>query len=344
MYKVRIDYFPLDAGCAQMCSHCAFKKRVDGSNSGATVTETQETFSILEQLLKKRRINYHFGLMGNHNVPIPDFTFPELVKMFSVQCDIPFTQSEVVAFSEKLKAILSEKKLNPSYVVITLCSHSHIISNDETNMASMLIEQITPWYFEIGKYIRISYNSNQVKRSIYDKDTDSIISSHKEHFRPLIKKYAGKNKIYGKEAAENTFLDGDFKMLYSHYSTNVQKKSIHLNHRVISTEFTQTNNYEFNLKIGNVNYSEEYEANFTIAKKGVMLMHSTIGINNPIFWMTHLDFRECVVRTNKKYPKMIETVNELLSQNYFLYQELFKSGMRDAEMMLGFNKYRPRFL
>src|SRR6266403_4352042 len=75
-----IEIFPAEKSCEQRCSKCPMALK-DGQITATRIDQqVQETFSILEHLLKEHSIEYDLHYAASFNL-FPDIKYPELIRM-----------------------------------------------------------------------------------------------------------------------------------------------------------------------------------------------------------------------------------------------------------------------
>lgn len=325
---VRVEWLPFSSGCAKMCPHCSLKKTCLKEEISE---DAQKTFALIEEMTSKKNMYCDFAIAGNEEIPLPNFKKPEIINEVMVQCDIPYEKQAVKSFSKKIKNMLSEKKLQPKQLGVALFPSHHIITNKEVGMAKMLIDEISTWYFTINnfkKYLRVSFNTNQVPRDVFERDSGQIkIAQNK--LKILLESYSnGDNSII--TVNEDWQKDDSCKVISTDYILKNYDNVIYFDQRVISTVFEKPV-FEFNKKNGLTRLSKSCNPMFMITKKGVMLIHSTKNINNPIFWVNHQDFKESLIKLDEYDFEIFEMINFLIETNWNFYNEAFQDSLKSTK-------------
>ena len=83
------------------------------------------------------------------------------------------------------------------------------------------------------------------------------------------------------------------------------------------------------------------DVSLLIAPAGVMLSHSTVTVNNPIFWVSHRDFRESLVAFRQaSWVQVFDIIQFLFWQNEMLFKEASSLGIKDNQMKEYFEENR----
>jgi hypothetical protein len=88
---------------------------------------------------------------------------------------------------------------------------------------------------------------------------------------------------------------------------------------------------------------------FAIAPRGVMIMHSSMSVNNPAFWFSHSDFRNIIAKErNKPNFNLLEFAQHIVTENGSMYEAFFKNAKNFNALSFNtflqlFEHYRSEF-
>jgi hypothetical protein len=157
-------------------------------------------------------------------------------------------------------------------------------------------------------------------------------------------------KIYGySRKAPRTIKMAGGLMYANQYSAKIGSKKVVILNRVIAGMKTT------NLKVKN--RDEAIEAtiiakqllDFAITPRGVMLMHSSLAINNPILWLSHNDFRKILkAESIKNSFSPTKFVQKVIMNNIVMYDVVPKHFVKKDVVLTNdhflalFEHFRPK--
>ncbi len=346
MNNLNIEIFPALKSCDQGCPPCPLAKRDNEVTAIKIDEQVQITFSLLEEALKSSKLNYDLHFSSKFDLA-PEFKYPELVNMarFTTRKDIGLN-GNVENFSNSIKEMLDTKNINPKVIGYSIVPLSPVLSLNEVDIIRKLNEEISSWYFgSTDKEIQVTIRSNLLKLNVYEEKIAEVFTNDAVLLKKLMMEFTSK---YRNIARIGDVIDG--RMYYNLFEGTKKKRKISYHNRVIANKKV-IDSPKFN--IGQAwslyPFKDHDVVDFAIAPKGVMLMHTSLAINNPVLWISHSDFLESLkhelLNTKRKFSP-IKLLQNLMAENQIMYRMFMRKKKEEnlsekIDFMKSYESTRP---
>ncbi len=319
---IAIELFPSEKSCEQGCNICPMARHEKSVIGKKVDQNVQETFSFLESVFKKQGYMYDMHFASAQDL-FPVLAHPELIHMARFETNKSVRiNGNAEHFSDGIKTILEKNHIDPKVIGFSVVPNHPVISKDDVNVVRNILHAVQSWYFtKEHRSIEVTLRSNLIPREIFDQNLSRFLPNDTHHLRRLGLEYESllpKKKRY-------LFERGNGRVYVNEYISRIGTKKITLANRVIGvkkdTNIQKTNSDQ---AIRSIPWTSKYIFDFAIAPKGVMLMHSSLTINNPIMWMSHSDFRKSMVAAlaEQKIFSLSKFFINIIYKNVILYNGL----------------------
>ena len=325
-YHISIELFPAEKSCEQGCNICPMARHERTIIAKKVDENVQATFSFLEAVLKKYNLGYDMHFASAHDL-FPLLAHPELIRMARFETNKSVrSNGNADHFSEGIRALLQNNVINPKVIGFSLVPNHPIIAQEDMDVVKNILDSITRWYFiREHKSIEVTLRSNLIPRSLFEEILPRLLPNDTYHLRKLGLVYQDQSLLPKKK--RHLFEYGTGRVYVNEYISKIGTKKIILANRIIGVrkdEHIEEKNVSEAIR--SIPWNSRHIFDFAIAPKGVMLMHSSLTINNPIMWMSHQDFQkslELALVTPKKFSLSKFFIN-IIYKNALLYDHLME--------------------
>lgn len=315
---IGIEIFPAEKSCEQGCSVCPLSNRGNQVTNTEINGEVQETFYLLEKYLYNSDVMYDMHFTSLFHL-FPKLKRPELIYMSRFETNkrvrMPNAPRE---FSENIKFALEENHIDPKVIGFSIVPMVPVVSEPDANIISELLDEITSWYFQSTyKKIQVTVRTNMLPMEKFEQALPYLLSADEMFLRKIVEDRSIVTHFV-KDSSKHLreFPDGH---LYGSFYYGRQKTNrIFVGNRVIAPK----KNFDIVDQAFHETPRITQDVAFAIAPKGVMLVHSSTAINNPIRWMSHKDFRDSLKKVAKLYSSryfILQFCRQMIFQNAVMY-------------------------
>lgn len=323
---MNIEIFSATKSCEQGCSICPLARKDSEVTTDQINTDVQQSFAFFEKLLKKTRTKYELHL-GSTPRLFPKIKYPELVHKarFETSKNV-FQSSGLAEFTGNVNRVFQTHALNPKILGFSIVPQSPLVSDTEVQLIKNIVGILGDWYYKKQyRSIEVTIRSNLIKRSLYEMVFPHLFATDNLYLKTLAREYGSLYKESDKPILLEEFAGGD--IYCSEYKSKSGTQKLVISNRVIASR--QIDNVETaNLnQIKFVYPRHRLYLDFAIAPRGVMLMHTSLAINNPILWITHSDFRKTLKAkmAGKSKFSYMKFAQKIILQNLVMYRYVLKN-------------------
>lgn len=294
---MNIEIFPAEKSCEQGCSTCPLARKDSIITAKSIDQKVQNSFSLVERLLGKQRIPYNLHFPSAFEL-FPKVRHPGLIKMARFESGKKmYTEGEVTAFSQKIKNILHQNNIRPAVIGISAVPHFPVLSATEERGMHLIVADIGKWHFTKGnREIEFTMRSNLIKTSLFEEVIPQLISADRAHIHGMLSKIGIVD-----DTKSGIYTGTSIGRVYQSRHVGLQgTNSINITNRVIASFGEKESTSSLMDQVYELYPRFHKDIDLAIAPKGVMLMHSSLSINNPIFWMEHYDFQRTLLNAVRK--------------------------------------------
>lgn len=344
-----IELFPANKTCEQGCKTCPLARKSSEVTATEINADVQMSFSILEEILQKKSFNYELNFAAGLPHLFPKLRFPKLIKKtrFETRNDVGLGNN-AWHFSENVRTLLQDHKIDPKILGFSVVPQHPVVSADDGLLINRLIELVGSWYFTKYKTIDVTVRSNLIAMPIFKKVISHLFVADKTYLKEVLKKQGAKICGYSRKAPRTVKMAGG-RMYVNQYSAKIGSRKIIILNRVIA-----------GMKATNLKKKNHHEAieatviakqliDFAITPRGVMLMHSSLAINNPVLWLSHNDFRKALeTESAKSNFSLTKFVQKIIMNNVVMYDVVPKHFVKKDIVLTNdhflalFEHYRPK--
>lgn len=340
---MNIEIYPAEKTCEQGCSIYPLARKERLTAAASINEDVQNTFSLLEVLLKKNKVNYTLHYPAVFNL-FPKLNYPELIEMARFETMKGFDPK---VYSSDLQRLLKDNRVKPKTLGFSIVPEFPIISEMEKGLLKETISELQSWHSLTRKRsMAVTIRSNLIPLLFLSKIKEKLIAVDNLYLKSLVKERP--EIVHSRRGRLEYELPGGY-VYWNECKGKTKSGNLDISNRVmgwikLSKEEAPKIYFEQAVKQYN---SVKYAKNIVIAPQGVMLMHTSLYINNPILWMSHYDFRSQLKSAWEKDEfSSVNLIKDLIQQNASMYnwsvnnkddfQLLFKE-----DYQLLFYDYRP---
>lgn len=323
-----IEIFPAHKSCAQGCAICPLSSRGHTSSQVRIDTNVQETISLLEETINQidGRYNIHFtGALSEDNSELfPTLKHPERLHMARFEThERVRREGGVKEFTREMRRILEREHINPDTIGFSIVPESPLINHVDAYLMRTTIEGIGEWFFDsTPRNIEVTIRSNMIPMETLRAVSSQLLSNDEKYIRPILEQYIDPQFISVTERKKITHKSVNYTFYYNEYSTLVPENNsvLSISNRAIALhDRKMTKNLEKKQAIYAMCMTNG-GVNIAVAPQGVMILHVSAFINNPILWLSHDDFRT-TLRSRSKKPgfSMTGFASDVIQENLIFY-------------------------
>lgn len=335
---IDIEFFPGEKTCAQGCPACPLAKKTGEKLKNTTVDENaQKTFSLLESVIAQKRHTYNLHASAGLTL-LPEIAHPARIYMARFESTpLEYGKDFAKEFSARIRNVLWEKRIKPKVIGFSIVPKSPIVSYEEAQKILDIIREIKKWHlWRANTAIEVTIRSNLISKELFEESMTPAYFNDIEYLRQIAKIFSCRT--------QKTYVVGNnkFSMVYSHeYAAIMHSKKVTINNRMIAiADKCNTAERYLDQAVRQSNIAK-IVLDFAIAPRGVMFMHSSDAIHNPILWVGHDDFRNTLmIESQKTSFDFTNFVRSMIQQNAAMYETLHKEKKRISKPI---NNYMPHF-
>jgi hypothetical protein len=333
-----LEVFPTNHSCAAGCNHCPLSRKLDKNPSSKINTEVLTTSQLIAQVAKdqKKPIDFvyagHIDMLSEHFIQI--FEHPEQVSDIRFAYDPKDTrsfhvQTQVVA--EQINILnqqVSGLKLNEFAGTVYPKNKFHLTKSEKAFVVKTLkiMSTLSGVNQKKCRYV-VELHANMITPDLYEKKFPMFESGNSKLFDEL---YPLLN-LFGKPGMinKNFFLLQHMGYCYTsslslgyfekRFNKSIEVKTRFLTHAEYGSEWKERDKHiHQGTRIIAENFGHDV---FSPTPEGVMIMHSSLHITNPVIWIDHEEFRAALeICLAKKIP-LAELGKKILESNLKFVQE-----------------------
>lgn len=341
---MNVEVFPAEKSCEQGCAVCPLARRDRAVTATAVDPAVQETFSLVEEVLHRKNVPYNLHFTSALHL-FPALQYPELIRMsrFETSKEIR-SNGNAAHFSDSIRALLGNHGIDPKVLGFSIVPEYPVVSERDIRAIRAGLEELSSWYFTSGRgSIEVNVRSNLIEPSLFDEvlphlfASDNVLLKSALPADAVLVKWRRRNPIYDLKWA---------RLYYNEYVAEIGNRKISITNRVMSSkpvDDLHKSNCEQALSLAP---RKGAGVDYAITPKGVMIVHTSVSVNNPILWLGHNDFRNTLKREIAKPGfSLLRFAQQLIGQNTAMYQEWLKhtndgDRLTNADVMDLFERWR----
>lgn len=333
-----IEITPVDKWCEQQCPHCPLSSKNKPIQSNAIDTHVQETFSALEKILNIQQTTYDLHFSSKTQF-FPSIKNPDIIKMVRFQPntkDIKKNNTEWL-YTQEIKDLLDNHCIKPQEVAFSFVPQSPILSRQEINSIKSMIAGIKQWHFtgKTPKTLSCTIRSNFLSEHKFTQLKDKLNNVSKKQLTILT------SPLH----PQHVYEEKDFEDLYTLYhqskiSNQEWAHTLHISNRTIGhkkitqqtvdtikEQLSENTQKIIDPMIHQISYFKW--SGVLITPEWVMIEHTSITINNPIFWVNHDDFIHILSSTTLSDIRDIckEIIEENINMYLYIKKQIEEKGL-----------------
>lgn len=312
--------------------------------------KVQQSFSLLERMLKRSKTHYDLHL-GSSPRLFPKLKYPGLMRKVRLE-----TSKEVYSpegqrqFTDNVRKVFESHKLDPKILGFSLVPHSPLISHVEVEVIQNIFDSLAEWYYrKKHRTIDVTIRSNLIKQSLYQMVLPQLFETDNLYLKKLARDFGPSYKEVSEPSTDEDWAGGD--IYCSEYKSKFGTQRFILSNRVIASrrvEDKEALNIK-QIKFVYPRYHPRYPSplGFAVAPRGIMLMHTSLTINNPIFWLSHADFRNIlskkVIGPHFSYLRLVQkTILQNLTMYSYVVKRKGNKVVTNDDYLQIFQHFRPK--
>ena len=325
---INIELFPAEKTCEQGCVHCPLARKDREFTSATEVhKEVQQSFSILENALWRDDVLYDLHTTSALQL-FPVLKHPKLIRMSRFETGKEIRQEgNQRSFSENIRELLEKNSIDPKVIGFSVVPLYPVISEEDARVVSQIIKEVTAWHFSRAyKSIQVTLRSNLIEPGLFKMVSPFLFGADKLHLKKVMHEHTSTLLKWKTKAP----FYKDY-LYCSEYIGSIGSRRLEITNRVIvKKEIKDTPDAYYAQAVEHCVIARRL-LDFAIAPKGVMLIHTSLAINNPILWMSHTDFRKTLAREMKRpKPSFRQMTRNIISANAVMYKYIQKHTKKDA--------------
>ena len=342
---MHIEIFPAQKTCEQGCFACPLAKRDSVSIETAIDGHVQETYSHLERVLSETGNRYDLHFPSRQEL-FPEVRFPRSVRKLRLETGRAISkEGNALVFSEGIRDIVRQRSLAPTTIGFSLVPEYPVLSLDDAHIARSIVQALSLWHIPGARQtatIEVTMRSNLIPVALFEKVAPELEAGdvlYLKSFMPgveMIPEHTGRELFH-------TFSGSA--LYFNEYTGKIRGRKFVASNRVISYA-KPVEKKEAYVKQARTLYPRAlHYLDFLIDPKGVMLMHTSSAINNPILWVSHGDFRRTIgrIRRDSLYSILLMAQNMII-QNMVMYEVAQDAGVPNAAVPHFFETYRQKMV
>lgn len=345
--QMNIEFFSTAKSCEQGCSTCPMARKDEAVTDEGVDPKVQQSFSLLERMLRRSKTHYDLHL-GSSPRLFPKLKYPELMRKVRLE-----TSKEVYSpegqrqFTENVREVFESHKLDPKILGFSLVPRSPLVSNLEVEVIQNIFDSLAEWFYA-KKYrtIDVTIRSNLIKQSLYRMVLPQLSETDNLYLKKLARDFGAPYKEVSEPSTDEDWAGGD--IYCSEYKSKFGTQRFTVSNRVITSRRTEDKEALNVEQIKFVYPRHPSYLGFAVAPRGIMLMHTSLTINNPICWVSHDDFRNIlkkkVIGPHFSYVRLVQ---KTILQNLTMYRHTLKRKgdivVTNDDYLQIFQHLRPNF-
>lgn len=333
-----IEVFPTTASCAAGCVHCPLSRRLDKTPSREINTDVLTTVRFIADVAQEQKKTIdlvyagHIDSLADHFIkmierprqvtqlrfsydPKDSRTFHQQTKVLLHQITTLNQQATGLALQEFAGTIYPKNKFR-----LTKAEKAFAVKTLKT-MADLV--QVNPKKCVYA----LELHANMIKSDEYAKKFPRFESGNSKLFDELYSQL----HLFGKPGMmnKNFFLLTHMGFCYTSslnlgyfekkFDKSIEVKTRFITHAEYGSEWKERDKQIHQGKrIIGENFGHDV---FSPTPEGVMIMHSSLHITNPVIWISHTEFRAALAASREKNISLAELGKKILESNLTLLEE-----------------------
>ena len=327
MKQLDIEIFPEEKTCEQGCSTCPLARKEQEINFSTIHPQVQQTFTLLEELLGKRRARYdlHFTAAGESMFPL--LRYPRLIRMARFET---IKDAHSLSVSSCIRELLALRGIRPKVIGVSVVPKHPILDEHDADKVRLLMHEISAWHScHESRSIEVTMRSNLLPDSLFSTLLPLLSEADHQQISPIMKNFSGS---YDEKLIGNGYVFPGGRLYCKEYKAQTKRGSFTVTNRVIGSQKIEKEKLpglhrEQILALWRV---ARFLPSIGISPKGVMLMHSSLAVNNPCIWVSHSDFRTQILMLYRKGMPLNVFVQRMLMQNSAMYHFFAENKKEDV--------------
>ena len=322
--RVNIEIFPAEKACEQGCSTCPMARRDKAITATTIHPEVQHSFSLFEKILAKKQLTYDLHFTSALNL-FPKINHPYLMHMSRVETSTEVRVNDnAELFAQHLNEVLRGRNINPKVIGISIVPKHPLISGVDMDIAHRLIAGVKAWHFsQKRKSIELTIRSNLIPMRQYHEIRPLLIQNDELHIPKLMQTFGlSAEQTIDNPLSKTRLKDGH--IYFSEYVGKNKRQIISVKNRVIAQSWSRFTQKILREQAMWDSATLTHIPGIAFAPRGIMLLHSSLTVNNPMHWISHSDFRyelmEAVKKEGFSMPKFLSGLmnDNILMHNIFI--------------------------
>lgn len=343
-----IELFAAEKTCEQGCVRCPLARKERGFTKAVKIDKNvQQSFTLLEHALHVCNVNYNLHTTSALHL-FPKIGFPELIQMarFETSRDIKIN-GNARKFSDSIQRVLTVNRVSPKTIGFSVVPNLPVVSPEDMDVIDAILREVSGWHFKRpNRSIDVTIRSNLINVSLFRLSSPRLLQADELLLRNTLKAHV---QSVESKTKKPFYEQSQYFLYYNEYCGSFKKRKITISNRVIAHKKVG--------ELAEVYYDQaldqygctKFILDIAIAPKGIMMMHTSLAINNPMLWVSHGEFKKILAQELKKQqPSFKKLIQNTISQNavmYKLIQEKKKKGMTisHTDYMNLYEKWRSKF-
>ena len=315
-----IEVFPAEKSCEQGCVTCPLARKDNIVTAKVIDPQVQTTFSLLEEVLANHDVQYNLHTTSSLDL-LPALNHPSLIRMARFETDkknIGLDTNPSI-FSERVKTLCETHGIKPKSIGFSFVPQSPILSEEDLWIIKNVFDAISDWHFHSQhKEIEITIRSNLIALLLFKEVQPHLYARDTALLKPFAQE---QGTLYKARKKPKLFSFTGSSIYYNRYVASAHRKKVTIINRVIGAT-QKTHTHELHMRQVKALYPRKLRSvDFAIAPKGVMFMHTSLAINNPILWMSHAEFQaRLITESHKSGFSILKFAQDNICRNAVLYK------------------------
>lgn len=330
-----IEIVPIEKNCDLWCPHCSLSTKKISTQSSSIHAQVQETFSLLEQKLYTQGRSYDLYFTSRTDL-FPHIKYPQIINLTGFQLYNNISLGNIQeTYANDIKNTLDHAHINPRILTFPFVPRSPIINQEEIQVIRQIIQHISKRFFSDNKTKSLTCGiaSNFLTEKKLSDLFEQLDLSDKKNLNNILSDLLPNQvqDISDFSSKKNHTL---YDVCYlSSLSTNVQWHAIKISNRAIGhkkiniwTTKSLQEKYDVDFADPMVDQSFIFGIwGVLVSPDGIMIWHSSITVNNPIFWVSHEDFLNTITSTENQ--NIDDICKNIINDNRAIYILLKREGI-----------------
>jgi hypothetical protein len=359
MKKVfNLEIMPAEKSCEQWCPQCPLSSKHKPIQATSIDDKVQKTFSLLEHKLYTEQRLYDLHFASRMDL-FPNIKHPQLVRMARFESNksisLPGMQQ---AYADDIQRTIDLAKIDPQHVCFSFVPKSPVLTQEEIDIVRKVMYDIGKWFLIYGKKKKLSctIRSNFLTEQKLQNLLETLRDTDKTNLDTILSNLFSNQRKSPWLFSVSEKIDNPYGAWYfSKFKKQVDSDQLEVSNRAIAHKKISP---ALQTALDEKHKSYPYMADplvdqsfywsiwndILISPEGVMIDHTSLTINNPLFWVHHEDF-ENILRSakNKSLRKICLDILEQNTKIYIFLKMQNISWLNKQEYMDIFADARMKF-